>query len=1057
MFAKINLKQYRLYTPLLVVLFFLSHYTYAQIQIWGASNTGSENGIGDIFAIYDDGSEYVVKESFLNDNDGNEPKTKLTSGSGGWHYGTTTSGGDNGGGSIFRVHEQNGFEVLYHFTPSSDGSNSRVDLLRYDNQTYVGATSTGGPDGGGIIFAYHLTNGITNLFNLNPSTTGSSISGTLFLEDDNTIYATCSSGGENGFGTIISFDLDNDFDVEHNFEGQDGGSYPQGGMVSMNDWYYGTTQFGGSNSQGTIFRYSAFDNIFEIVHNLDAGAAEGRYPFGSLIVSENDELMGTCSEGGMNGTGTVFRYTEDSGFINLHSFQAGSDGGFPKAGLTELSTGVFYGVTDFGGSNGFGTIYSIDSIGTFINVHNFEYSEDGSNPTASLAVMDDETLIGTSSNGGANNFGTVYTYNTGSGIENIHNFSIPRKGANPQSTQFFENHIYGTTYSGGEFNGGVLYSTGLDGSTEIVHEFHPMMDGQNPNGDLYIASDGTMYGTTRFGGISESGSVFTITNDGNFAAIHYFTGASGGQFPYAGVTQHSNGKLYGTTLTGGQFGNGTIYCINQVGEFEEVVSFFNFFNGGSPESNLIETDNGKLYGVATIGGGFNQGTLFELDPVTNTLAVIHSFQSASDGANPKGNIILHSDGSIYGTASTGANGGGSIWKYDFATGFEMLHAFTPNTEGSNAVGGLIEDENQTIYGFCSSGGALNAGTCFSYNDTDGLNIINHFSTEESPAPNGTPALFYPECYGDEDCISDDVCAVAQCNFGICEQIEIDPTFETVDIGDCELGLDNYNLEINISLMASPGGFLNIEGQLFEISTDVLDYTFTLIGLPANASAIDLEYTFEATGCSGNSPTLGTAPNPCPPVLVTFIVHTDNIEVDPAGMHVGGSFQNWAPSENLMAETGTDLWETTITVGAGSHEFNFFNGPSLFDGEYVIGSCAQSGKRIIEVGEESMSVEYCWALCQEDCSTTGISEQFANNLKVYPNIIKAGTPINIDIASGEYNASLVVMDMRGRMIQTMRLNGQNSTIETDQLVPGMYLIQLIGSNDQVIGISRFVVK
>ena len=115
-------------------------------------------------------------------------------------------------------------------------------------------------------------------------------------------------------------------------------------------------------------------------------------------------------------------------------------------------------------------------------------------------------------------------------------------------------------------------------------------------------------------------------------------------------------------------------------------------------------------------------------------------------------------------------------------------------------------------------------------------------------------------------------------------------------------------------------------------------------------------------------------------------------------------------------------------------------------------------QILEVGEESTSVEYCWTLCETDCSTPdGISEQFANNLKIYPNIISAGTPINIDIASGDFNASLVVMDMRGRMIETTQLNGQNATIETDQLVSGMYLIQLVSQNNQVIGINRFVVN
>ena len=194
--------------------------------------------------------------------DGTTPKSKLTEGSNGWFYGTTSSGGEFNGGSIYRVHPLNGFEVLYSFNPSTDGSNSQSNMsLWYDNQTFIGATSTGGPGGGGTIFRYHTVNGFASLINLNQNTIGSNITGEPHWKMTIIFMPRVRMVANNGFGTIIGFDINGNIEVKHNFEGGANGSYPQGGMVSMNDWYYGTTRFGGSNSK-ELFLDIAFSTMF---------------------------------------------------------------------------------------------------------------------------------------------------------------------------------------------------------------------------------------------------------------------------------------------------------------------------------------------------------------------------------------------------------------------------------------------------------------------------------------------------------------------------------------------------------------------------------------------------------------------------------------------------------------------------------------------------------------------------------------------------------------------------------------------------------------------------
>ena len=1037
---------------------FASIPAFSQVQIWGVSQQGGSDAIGSVFQVYDDGTDLEQKAEFINSIEGNQPKSKMVIGSDGDFYGISSAGGTNNAGTIFKYSEA-GFEVLYNLSPSTDGSNSNGDMVEISNGVFIGTTASAAEFNGGSIFRFSLDDGFSTLHNFQPALDGGNPSGAIAF-NNNIIYGTCSNGGSAGFGTCFSYNLNGLFSVQHNFEGGEMGAYPQGGLIFGNDgMLYGTTQFGGAHSQGSIFRVNPTGNVFEIIYDINSATSDGRYPFGRLVESSNGVFMGTCSEGGTNGTGTIFKVTASGEFTRLKNLQSTNDGGFPKSGLVKGNDETLYGVTEFGGLNGFGTIYSITEAGAFAKITDMEFSQDGSNPRGSLAFDGNNLLVGTGSSGGANNFGTIFTLDISDfSLTKLHDFSLPIEGSTPISIHRNGVDFYGITRLGGFYNTGTFFKITLDGTKEILHDFNPEIDGQNPNGDLFLADDGYYYGTSRFGGSFNSGTVFKISTTGELTVLHNFDGVSG-QFPYGGVVKHSDGLIYGTTITGGDFGDGIVFSLSDEGDFNVLTSFFGFFDGGSPEGSLTIGSDDKLYGTNTQGGSFGVGSLFQIDPTANMVSALHFFDDGLEGGTPKGKLLLHSDGDLYGTTTTGVNGGGSIFRYNPFTGMELLHGFMPDNDGFECSGGLAEDELGSVYGFCNFGGLLNAGTVFKYGNMDGFETIYSFEASNS-TPTGTPALFFPDCYGDEGCVSDDPCSVAFCNFGVCEEMEISPLFSTIDIGNCQVGLDVFDLTIELSMNIHPGGIFQIGTEEVELIDGINTYEITIPGLPSDGSNISLNYSFLATGCSGTIASLGTAPEACPPIVVNFILDVANLEVSPEGIHIGGNFQGWTPAENPMVLSGDGLWEATLTIGSGEHEFNFFNGSSLFDGEYVIGDCAFNGKRILEVGEESQTVSYCWSNCNEDCTPpVGLNEN--NGFIVFsliPNITTRGGNLNLEISSLTVDLKYAIIDITGKTLHSDQINAERTLINTGSLDAGMYNIILTNSsNRNIVGVKRFIVQ
>jgi uncharacterized repeat protein (TIGR03803 family) len=279
-----------------------------------------------------------------------------------------------------------------------------------------------------------------------------------------------------------------------------------------------------------------------------------------------------------------------------------------------------------------------------------------------------------------------------------------------------------------------------------LHQFNPATDGANPWGKL-VLSGTCLYGTTSQGGTSSNGTVFAMNIDGSgFSILHNFSALSNltntdGIKPEAGLLLLSN-TLYGTAMQGGNFYQGTVFSLNTDGSgFATLHSFSALFSntnydGTHPITELVESD-GTLYGTALSGGNFNHGTVFALNLDGTGFTTLHQFSAFSpgvtniDGASPHLGLVL-SGNTLYGTAQTGGN-------FDYGTVYAMntdgadfntLYNFSAlstifygtNTDGAQPDAGLILAGN-TLYGTTFIGGTANQGTVFAVN-TDGTGFTN---------------------------------------------------------------------------------------------------------------------------------------------------------------------------------------------------------------------------------------------------------------------------------------------------------------------------------------------
>jgi uncharacterized repeat protein (TIGR03803 family) len=394
------------------------------------------------------------------------------------------------------------------------------------------------------------------------------------------------------------------FKVLYSFMGSPDGAYPVGGVAFDNKGaLYGTTVAGGSPNLctqpntigcGTVFKLMPSGSGYteSVLYRFvsDPSDSDGTSPMGSLVVDKGGAVYGATAYGNVIGHGVLFKLSPTPlGYREsiLHNFYDPPDGVNPMAGLVAGKNGALYGTTRYGGAE-HGCLHICSGCGTVFMISNSAYSSlysfcghsrlgrYGANPLGGLVVDKDGTLYGTTSSGGAHDFGNVFSLSHTFRV--LHSFCAQFpcfSGAKPQAVLILDSNgaLYGTTSGGGRRDNGTVFKLTPSGSgyrESILHTFRNSPDGSDPVAGLVADKTGALYGTTMFGGgvtrgCGGCGIVFKLTptrSGYRESILHRFTGGADGGEPQAGLIFGKDGALYGTTTyggTGGGFGDGTVF------------------------------------------------------------------------------------------------------------------------------------------------------------------------------------------------------------------------------------------------------------------------------------------------------------------------------------------------------------------------------------------------------------------------------------------------------------------------------------------------------------------
>jgi uncharacterized repeat protein (TIGR03803 family) len=341
------------------------------------------------------------------------------------------------------------------------------------------------------------------------------------------------------------------------------GESPNAGLIqASNGIFYGTAAGGGSTGNGTVFQMDTND-VVTLVYGFPNGAGgnnppNGANPYAAVVQGTNGLLYGTAQSGGSSGAGTVFRMNTNGTGAEAWSLNSASSGYSPWAGLVQGQNGDFYGTANFGGANGYGTVFRLTPGGVLSGIHSFK-NTDGAYPNPTLMQGRDGNFYGATAGGGANTSGTVFKLTPVGVLTSLFSFA-ETNGAMPvwALTQDFAGNFYGATFGGGTYGEGTVFKLAADGPFTSLYSFTGTDDGANPNGGLLLASDGNLYGTTQVGGAYGFGTLFRISLDGTLATLVQFDGDQGAN-PQGTLIQGTDGNLYGTALTGGASDVGTIF------------------------------------------------------------------------------------------------------------------------------------------------------------------------------------------------------------------------------------------------------------------------------------------------------------------------------------------------------------------------------------------------------------------------------------------------------------------------------------------------------------------
>lgn len=421
---------------------------------------------------------------------GGYPMSTLQADSSGNLFGTTPSGGAFERGTVFKLAAGSGAITTLASFNGANGSNPQSGVVADSSGNLFGTTAYGGAFGYGTVFELEAGTGtITTLASFDNANGAFPNFGTLVLDSSGNLFGATQSGGASGMGTVFEVAAGSEaITTLVSFNGVNG-AYPFGGLVADGSGnLFGTTAGGGASDIGTVFKVAPSGVLTTLA---SFNGANGAQPWAGLVIDSSGNLFGTTSMGyGASSAGTLFKLTPGSDAITvLASFDNSTSGSFPRGDLVIDSSGNLFGTTSqygsFLGSYGAGTLFELTAgSGAITVLAAFDHAATGFYPWGGLTIDSSGNLFGTTREGGASGWGTMFEFT----------FADPPKAISTTTTVGAGPFIYdGTIHSGG--SGTVTGAGTVTGSATLTYSSNA--DG---TGTADRINAGTYYVTAHYAG-----------------------------------------------------------------------------------------------------------------------------------------------------------------------------------------------------------------------------------------------------------------------------------------------------------------------------------------------------------------------------------------------------------------------------------------------------------------------------------------------------------------------------------------------------------------------------